>query len=208
MEKKDLNVDFAKILTDDVVLHNNLSQEIFSITKDKLKLTLRDYKNNIKSEYSWIGPFGIALTSITTLVTADFNKNFLGLDYSSWKTIFTLIFLVSLIFGLTNLIKFLILKFQKKLDEDNIITTLREPTKNKGNHKTIKTIKDIEKNIIKIPSGTTQTQLMQLSTLLKNNLGNDYIKIILPNNHVVNLTYGVSFNKELISEINKLLKKE
>jgi DNA polymerase III alpha subunit len=60
---------------------------------------------------------------------------------------------------------------------------------------------------IEVPQGTTQSQLMTLNQLLKNNQNGHRGLIILPNGKEIPLPYGVNYNQSLQEKINETLKK-
>jgi len=59
--------------------------------------------------------------------------------------------------------------------------------------------------VIEVPKGTTQSQLMSLNTLLKNNQNGHRGLIILPNGKELPLSYGVNYNQDLQQQINQVL---
>lgn len=59
--------------------------------------------------------------------------------------------------------------------------------------------------IIKVPENTSQTQLVQLNRLLKNNQNGHRGLIILANGKNIPLSYGVNYNSDLQVKINKIL---
>jgi len=61
--------------------------------------------------------------------------------------------------------------------------------------------------VIEVPSGTTQSQLMALNSLLKNNPNGHRGLIILPNGKQLPLSYGVNYNPSLQEQISEILKK-
>jgi len=60
--------------------------------------------------------------------------------------------------------------------------------------------------VITVPKTASQSQLMQLNTLLKNNPNGHRGLIILPNGKNLPLSYGVNYNEELQNKINEILK--
>jgi len=59
--------------------------------------------------------------------------------------------------------------------------------------------------VIEVPPKTSQSQLMDLNRLLKNNPNGHRGLIILPNGKKIPLSYGVRYNPDLQSQINRLL---
>ncbi|MBP9817983.1 DNA polymerase III subunit alpha [Candidatus Shapirobacteria bacterium] len=61
--------------------------------------------------------------------------------------------------------------------------------------------------VIEVPQGTSQSQLMDLNRLLKQNPNGHRGLIILPNGKQVPLSYGVRYNDDLQKQIDKILTK-
>ena len=59
--------------------------------------------------------------------------------------------------------------------------------------------------IINVPKGTSQTQLVQLNRLLKNNQNGHRGLIILANGKNIPLSYGVNYNSSLQQKIDHIL---
>ncbi|MFA6361723.1 MAG: DNA polymerase III subunit alpha, partial [Candidatus Shapirobacteria bacterium] len=59
--------------------------------------------------------------------------------------------------------------------------------------------------VITVPKNASQSQLMQLNTLLKNNPNGHRGLIILPNGKNLPLSYGVNYNEKLQQEIDTIL---
>ena len=59
--------------------------------------------------------------------------------------------------------------------------------------------------IINVPKNTSQTQLVSLNRLLKNNQNGHRGLIILANGKNIPLSYGVNYNSDLQVKINKIL---
>jgi len=59
--------------------------------------------------------------------------------------------------------------------------------------------------VIKVPPKTSQTQLMALNKLLKNNPNGHRGLIILPNGKNISIGYGVKYSKELQQQIDEIL---
>ncbi len=59
--------------------------------------------------------------------------------------------------------------------------------------------------VITVPKNASQSQLMKLNTLLKNNPNGHRGLIILPNGKNLPLTYGVNYNQNLQKEIDDIL---
>jgi hypothetical protein len=66
-----------------------------------------------------------------------------------------------------------------------------------------KEVKEIE-----IPRGTDKEVLMMISKLLKENPGDDRVRVVVPNGggpKIIDLPYGVDFSDEVREQVAKLL---
>lgn len=81
--------DFKRAMTEELVTHTNVKQELVITTVDKLKLCLLEHKDHLYSRREWLGPAGILLALVATLVAADFTTT-LGLDAPTWHALFLL----------------------------------------------------------------------------------------------------------------------
>jgi hypothetical protein len=71
------------------VVHGDLSQEVVSITVDKLSLILHKHADGLGKSRDWVAPFGLLLSLILTFVTTDFKDWVLSAD--TWRAIFVLL---------------------------------------------------------------------------------------------------------------------
>lgn len=71
--------------------------------KDK-KLTLMKENRSQNHNRDWIGYGGMTLTILLTLLTCEFNKNFLGIESNIWYAIFVL---GDILLGMATLISFI-----------------------------------------------------------------------------------------------------
>lgn len=71
-------------------IHTNVSQEFIVTTTDKAKLCLITHQRALESKREWLGPTGMLLTVVASLVAADFQP-FLGLAKDVWRTLFLLL---------------------------------------------------------------------------------------------------------------------
>jgi hypothetical protein len=102
----------------------DLHQDVIITTEDKLKLTLTNYSAKIGRKKDWIAPFGIAITTLTILLTSTF-KDFL-IQSNTWQAIFIIIFIGSLIWLIISL------RYAfKEISIDDIIIELKKNKKRK-----------------------------------------------------------------------------
>jgi len=89
-----LSVDFGDELSKNLTIHKNVKQEIIITTADKIKLVLINTKEIMTSQRDWWTPFGLLVSFITTLCTADFKDSFGGTK-EFWHAIFVLLTIFS-----------------------------------------------------------------------------------------------------------------
>jgi hypothetical protein len=70
-------------------IHDNTSQELISITVDKLKLILIQYLACIKQNDSWQMPLSLIVTIVLVFCSAEFKPAF-GLSADTWCAIFVI----------------------------------------------------------------------------------------------------------------------
>lgn len=93
-------------------VHGDLSQEVITITVDKLKLILHQQSSTIENKNSWIAPTGILITIILTIITATFK------DYILPQNVWHAIFIISLFLVSFWMIKSLWITFRSPTIED------------------------------------------------------------------------------------------
>jgi hypothetical protein len=89
-----LSVDFSDELSKNLTIHKNVNQEIIITTSDKIKLVLLSTKEILTSQRDWWTPFGLMISFITTMCTADFKHSF-GISKEFWQAIFVLLTILS-----------------------------------------------------------------------------------------------------------------
>jgi len=94
LNNQGLSVDFSDELSKNLTIHKNVNQEIIITTSDKIKLVLLSTKEIMTSQRDWWTPFGLLISFISTLCTADFKLSF-GISKDFWKAIFVLLTIFS-----------------------------------------------------------------------------------------------------------------
>jgi len=89
-----LSVDFGDELSKNLTIHKNVKQEIIITTADKIKLVLINTREIMTSQRDWWTPFGLLVSFVTTLCTADFKDAFGGTK-EFWHAIFVLLTIFS-----------------------------------------------------------------------------------------------------------------
>lgn len=78
----------AKQLSVDEI-HDNTSQEIISITTDKLKLALLEHLGRLAQKNAWHMPLSLLVGVILVFCSANFKEAF-GMSPATWQAIFFL----------------------------------------------------------------------------------------------------------------------
>lgn len=113
-DKTGLSLDFGDELSKNLTVHKNMKQEIIITTADKIRLVLINTKEILTAQRDWWTPFGLLISFITTLITADF-KDAMGGSKDLWKAIFILLTIFSSIWLIKTLIK-----LAKNWGQDNV----------------------------------------------------------------------------------------
>ncbi len=93
-------------LSDNRNVYKNTAQDYIVTTRDKIELVLLKTEKCLTNKNAWMTPFGLVITCVITLLTADF-KDFV-LSASVWKALFiltTILCSIWLIYSLFVLIK-------------------------------------------------------------------------------------------------------
>lgn len=97
----------------------NVRQQIIITTADKARLCLMQALARIEQRKSWIAPAGILATLAAVFPTTTFN-DFLGLPKDYWRAVFTITFVLTVIWLVRAL-----LKIRASLSIDEIVDQLR-----------------------------------------------------------------------------------
>lgn len=83
-----------------ITINNSVSEiniNVISITEDKLEIILKDHFDNMRKSNDWIGAIALSITLLIVLVTSEFKDKWL--DAPTWKALFILLFIASLIYS-------------------------------------------------------------------------------------------------------------
>ena len=95
-----LSIDFGSELSKNLTIHKNVKQEIIITTSDKIKLVLISTKEILTAQRDWLTPFGLLISFVATLCTADFKDAF-KLSKEFWHAIFVLLSVASTVWLLS-----------------------------------------------------------------------------------------------------------
>ena len=85
-----LSINVGSELSKNLTIHKNVKQEIIITTADKIKLVLLNTKESLVARRDWWTPFGLLLSFVATLTTAEF-RDTLTLSKEFWRAIFVLL---------------------------------------------------------------------------------------------------------------------
>lgn len=77
---------------------------VIIITEDKLRLIFGKFVNRIKKTRDWISYAGISVTILLSLLTCNFDKDFLGVSHDIWYAVFVFGFISSAIMLIVSVI--------------------------------------------------------------------------------------------------------
>lgn len=117
------NINLDEDLTSRMTIHKNLAQEIIVTNTDKVKIILDEHHKIIKKKIEWINPIGLFLSVLTTLLTAQFDKNKFGLSPEIWHAIFIVACLVSFVWSTILMIN--AIRYHKKGTVEQCIEKLK-----------------------------------------------------------------------------------
>lgn len=80
IQKSGKNIDITDV-------HVNTSQELISITADKLKLILLEHLSQIEINKAWQMPLSLFVTIVLVFCSAEFKPAF-GIPADTWRAIF------------------------------------------------------------------------------------------------------------------------
>jgi hypothetical protein len=103
-DRNNSSIDLGSELSDRLTIHKNVNQEIILTTSDKLKLVLIETKASLTAKRDWVTPFGLMVSFIATLCTAEFKTAF-GLNAEFWHAFFLLLVIASFIWLVVAVIK-------------------------------------------------------------------------------------------------------
>jgi hypothetical protein len=67
-------------------VHGDLSQQVITITVDRLSLILHQHAGQLEQKHGWVAPLGILIALVITFVTTDFKAFVFNAD--TWRAIF------------------------------------------------------------------------------------------------------------------------
>ena len=102
---------------------SNTKSDLIEITEDKLENILMKYLFIYKKIKSWVTPLSIFLTIFTTLLTTNFNKDFLSIPKEVWCAMFYICLLFSF-FWLIYQITYIVIN-KKKVKIEILIKSIK-----------------------------------------------------------------------------------
>ena len=122
-----LSIDVRDELSKNITIHKNVNQEIIITTSDKIELVLIKTKESFTAQRDWWTPFGLLISFVTTLCTADFKESF-GMSKEEWSAIFLVLTIISFIWFLKSIYK--LIKYWGSDDLNKIIALIKVNNEN------------------------------------------------------------------------------
>ncbi|MDI2033009.1 hypothetical protein [Paenarthrobacter nitroguajacolicus] len=73
-----------------VTVTTNLQTDVIVTTKDKVSLALHDVLPKFRRRVAWVAPATLVSSLLVALLSTDFNQRLLGVSAETWKTLFAL----------------------------------------------------------------------------------------------------------------------
>lgn len=121
MSNNQLIVTADEKLSKKVTRIANLDEVEITVTKTKLENYFLKHKKILESGSDWNTPLSLVITILLVFLTAEFNKNFLGLSKDTWIAVF----LIMLCLSIGWFLKSCISKYQNRNKNiDSLIQTI------------------------------------------------------------------------------------
>jgi hypothetical protein len=85
--------------------YSNLKSDVVEITHDKLENVLLKFYQKHLLRTTWFNPLSLLVGVALTLTTAEFKANALGIEGATWKAIFIIALIASLVWLVASLIR-------------------------------------------------------------------------------------------------------
>lgn len=102
---KEATIDLGNDINARITRHNNVDQNLITITEDKTDLILRDYLRKIEEKKSWTTPLGMFLSLILIPISTEKYKDAFSIPSLAWKTIIYLAIIATLVWCLHSFYK-------------------------------------------------------------------------------------------------------
>ena len=118
-----LNLNLGNEILTGTEVSTNVRQQIIVVPKDRAKLILKEYEEQLKGKVDWKSPLAIVITLLGTLLTAEFKNGIMGFDKEFWHALFIIAFIASCVWA----IRAIILAMQQKCKSvDAVVEELRD----------------------------------------------------------------------------------
>lgn len=106
------------IRVDDI--HENTSQELISITSDKLKLVLLDHLKCVEDANAWQTPISLIIAVALVFTTSTF-KDSVGISAATWLAFFMFLMVAFVVW-----LGFALVKLKKRSSVDDLIEIIKK----------------------------------------------------------------------------------
>ncbi len=101
----------------------NTKSDLIEITEDKLENILSRFISNLRKVQIWLTPLSLFITILISILTAEFNKEFIGISKEIWTAIFYICLVASFIWLIVSIIYSIC--FYKKTRLKNVIGEIK-----------------------------------------------------------------------------------
>lgn len=197
------SIDIDNAMTEGMIVHKNVKQEILIVTREKVELCLMKNHKCLREKSDWKTPTGILIATITTLETATFQDAFF--EAPVWKAIFIIVSILS--FGWLAVTLINLYKNRHKGSVDSIITELQiESFAAKNPPKADAKSLSEPVYVIELPERVPKQILFDLKKILQEHPGSEKVQLKI-GGEVVNLPLKVKNSPELKVKVEKLIKR-
>lgn len=122
---KNTTINLQNDIGEKLVVHKNIEQEIIIINIDRMKWTLKDHIDGIKSQDNWKEALAIFIALFLAVLTSTFH-DFMWLEAAVWKAIFIICTIASFLY----LLKRVYYAAKIPTNIDDLIDKLKKHAKN------------------------------------------------------------------------------
>lgn len=128
-DKKVTTITANSDISRKITRYQNLDDNEIVITETRLENILMKHEQALGSGNDWKTPFGLIISIILVFLTAEFNKNFLGINKEMWGSLFIVVLIGSLIW----LSKSLLLKYRNRnTNRTSLICSIKNEKRKNG----------------------------------------------------------------------------
>ena len=112
----------AQVSVGIATIEENLDTCVIAVTEDKLRLAALEHQSAVRVKREWLAPLGILLTVLAAITSSEFRPAY-GIDPSTWEAFFVSIGVISAIWLLISINRFL--RIMRKGDVDHLVESIK-----------------------------------------------------------------------------------